>query len=144
MGDKYEEAITSTSDIFNLQSEIAQKIAVKLGVSVTHEESQIIGIHSTSNLTALEFYQRGREELIKSWKTSNQKDVAEYANLAQIYFHKALLTFTFADAYAGLGFVAGDRNNNYYNWQKKITRTLHCFLAIRLFNIITGYQMVIY
>jgi TolB-like protein len=53
------------SDIFSVQSEVAQKIADELNAAITPGERQLIEKIPTTNLTALDFYQRGREELGK-------------------------------------------------------------------------------
>jgi TolB-like protein len=52
-------------DIFSVQSEVAQKIADELNAAITPVEKQLIEKIPTTNLTALDFYQRGREELGK-------------------------------------------------------------------------------
>jgi TolB-like protein len=58
----YEQEIKETKDIFRVQSQIAQAIAAELKVVITPEEKQLIEKIPTANLTALEFYQMGREE----------------------------------------------------------------------------------
>jgi len=61
----YKEEIKKTSDIFGIQSQIAQEIASELNANITPEEKRLIERNPTSSLTALDFYQRGREELGK-------------------------------------------------------------------------------
>jgi TolB-like protein len=55
------------SDIFKVQSAVAQKVADELNAAITPEEKQLIEKPPTSNLTAYDFYQRGREEQVKYW-----------------------------------------------------------------------------
>jgi TolB-like protein/lipoprotein NlpI len=61
-GKSYEQEIKETKDIFDIQGQIAQAIAAELKAVITPEEKQLIEKVSTTNLTALDFYQRGREE----------------------------------------------------------------------------------
>ena len=65
--ESYEQEIKETNDIFNIQSQIAQSIAAELKATITPEEKQLIEKTPTANLTAYDFYQRGREEHIKYW-----------------------------------------------------------------------------
>jgi TolB-like protein len=53
------------SDVFALQSQVAQSIAKELDAAITPEEKHLIANTPTTNLTAYDFYQRGREELGK-------------------------------------------------------------------------------
>ncbi len=61
-GESYEQEIKSTKDIFRIQSMIAQSIASELKAIITPEQKQMIEKTLTSNLTAYDFYQRGRDE----------------------------------------------------------------------------------
>src|SRR4030043_277042 len=49
-------------NIFSVQREVAQTITRELKVVITPEEQQLIEKASTKNLTAYDFYMRGREE----------------------------------------------------------------------------------
>jgi TolB-like protein len=53
-------------DIFAVQSEVAETIASELQAAITPEEKQLIQKLPTTNLTAYDFYQRGRDEFIYS------------------------------------------------------------------------------
>jgi TolB-like protein/AraC-like DNA-binding protein len=58
----YEQEIQETDDLFKITSNIAQAIAKELEAIITPEEKQRIEKVPTTDLTALDFYQRGREE----------------------------------------------------------------------------------
>ena len=66
-GKSYDHEIRETSDIISMQSEIAQSIAAELKTIITPEEKQLINKIPTTNLTAYDFYQQGREEQTKYW-----------------------------------------------------------------------------
>jgi TolB-like protein/AraC-like DNA-binding protein len=90
-------------DIFAVQSEVAQTIARELQAVITPEERQIIEKIPTINLTAYDFYQRGREEYIKYEGPVDNREVLERA---EDLFKKALeYDSTYAQAYTGLGWV---------------------------------------
>ncbi len=108
-GDSYERELRESSDIFNLQSQIAQTIATELEATITPEEKQIIEKVSTSNLSAYDFYLRGRDEHTKYWL-----DNTNFRALANaISFYKLALKSdsTFSQAYTGLAFA---RFNSYW------------------------------
>src|SRR5664280_2624962 len=112
-GKSYEQEIHETSDMINIESQIAQSIAAELKATMTPEEKQLIGKTPTKNLTAYDFYLRGREEHTKFWINKNntgvlQKDVVQKA---EDLYRKALkYDSTFAQAYAGLARVYWDKN----------------------------------
>jgi TolB-like protein/AraC-like DNA-binding protein len=90
-------------DIFSVQSEVAQTIARELQAVITPEEKELIEKIPTANLTAYDFYQRGREELIKYWLDNNNREALERA---ENLYHEALeYDFDFAQAYTGLAWV---------------------------------------
>ncbi|MFC2123228.1 adenylate/guanylate cyclase domain-containing protein [Bacteroidota bacterium] len=92
------------SDIFSVQSEVAQKIASELHAVITQEEGDRIGSIPTENLEAYELYLKGRHfqntrseegirKAIKYYQDAIQLDpdyAISYAGIAQSY---ALLTF---------------------------------------------------
>jgi len=63
--DSYQVELRRTEDIFKLQSQIAQKIASALKTSFTPLEKEEMEKTSTYSLTAYDFFQRGRNELVK-------------------------------------------------------------------------------
>jgi len=112
-GESYEQEIHETSDIINIQSQIAQSIAVKLKATMTPKEKQLISKIPTTNLTAYDFYQRGREEYTKYWIDNNNKGVLqkEVLQKAEYLYRKALkYDSTFAQAYSGLARVYWDKH----------------------------------
>ena len=96
------------SDIFKVQSEVAQKIADELHSAITPEEKQLIEKIPTTNLTAYDFYQRGIEEHTKFWLNNNDRKVLEKA---EDFYHEALkYDSTYAQSYIGLAKVYWDKH----------------------------------
>lgn len=90
------------SEVFSLQSEVAQNIARELGAAITPEEKQIIEIIPTTSLTAYDFYQRSFDELNNFIQTGNLQSLQRTEELA----HKALeYDSAFARAYVELAHV---------------------------------------
>jgi TolB-like protein len=101
-GKSYDREIRETSDIINMQSEIAQSIAAELKTIITPEEKQLINKIPTTNLTAYDFYQQGREENTNYWFNGDTTALQKAENL----YHKSLkCDSTFAQAYTGLARV---------------------------------------
>ena len=100
-------------DIFSVQSEVSETVAGELQAAITPEEMQLIRKVPTINLTAYDFYQRGREKLTSMW--SDFDGYIETANEAERLFLKALeFDSTFALAYSGLAtaYYAKNRLND--------------------------------
>jgi TolB-like protein/Tfp pilus assembly protein PilF len=114
-GKSYEKEIQTTSDQISIQSEIAQAIATELKATITPEEKQLIEKIPTTNLTAYDFYQRGKEEYSKySLDNTNSKALGKAEDL----YHTALkYDSTFALAYLGLAVVYTDKHyaEEYYS-----------------------------
>ena len=101
-GKSYDREILQTSDIINIQSQIAQSIAAELKTIITTEEKQLINKIPTTNLTAYDFYQQGRDEYTKYWINNNKASLQK----AEELYHKSLkCDSTFAQAYSGLARV---------------------------------------
>jgi tetratricopeptide (TPR) repeat protein len=95
------------AEIFNLQSEIAQLVAAEIEAIITPDEKELIEKVPTSNLTAYDLYQRGREE---QWKYRTDKDKREALERAEDLYLDALeYDSTFALAYTGLASVYWDK-----------------------------------
>jgi TolB-like protein/Tfp pilus assembly protein PilF len=109
--ESYEQEIKVTNDIFDMQSQIAQAIAVELKAIITPEEKQLIEKTLTSNLTAYDFYQKGREEYNNdriSIGVANQEALKK----SEILYKKALENdSTFAAAYTGLAMIYEEKHN---------------------------------
>ncbi len=104
--ESYEQEIKEVKDIFGIQSSIAQAICSELKAVITPEEKQMIEKIPTENLTAFDFYQRGREEHIKYWNENNIESLRNAENL----YRKALqYDSTYARAYTGLAWVYWDK-----------------------------------
>ena len=101
--DSYEQEIRDPNDIFRIQSQIAQSIAINLKTTITPEEKQLIEKPLTVNLTAYDFYQRGEEEIVKYFLNENNREALKKA---EDLYHKALkYDSTFARAYSGLAMI---------------------------------------
>ena len=101
--DSYDEEINEPEDIFRIQSQIAESIAAELEAIITPEEKLLIEKIPTTNLTAYDFYQRGREEHNHYWLDVDNSMALERA---EGLYHKALdYDSTFAQAYTGLAYI---------------------------------------
>jgi TolB-like protein/Tfp pilus assembly protein PilF len=108
-GESFERLIKETSDIIELQNQIAKTIAEKLKASITPEERDLIDKSSTKNLAAYDFYQQGNEEYRK-FETENDTLALKRA---RILFSKSLQNdSSFARAYLGLADIYSGRNWN--------------------------------
>lgn len=120
--DSYKKDIESTNDIYGVQSETAQSIAAKLKTTITPEEKQLIEKVPTSNITALNFYQKAREEekfsfydLMASTTTYSyvlsDPSTKQSVTRAERLYKKALAyDSTFALAYCGLAGIYWSKN----------------------------------
>jgi TolB-like protein/AraC-like DNA-binding protein/Tfp pilus assembly protein PilF len=98
--ESFVQEINGTSDIIRIQSQAAQSIAAELKATITPAEKQLIEQIPTGNLTAYDYYQRGREELAKNGPGNK---TTQSINRAKEMFMKALeCDSTFALAYIGL------------------------------------------
>jgi len=107
-GESFEQEIRETSDIINLQSQIAKAIAEALKATITPEEKQLIEKKGTINLTAYDFYQRGKEEYQNYLSDISNTEALRKAE--QLYKKANEYDSTFAPAYIGFA--------NVY-WQKR-------------------------
>jgi TolB-like protein/AraC-like DNA-binding protein len=111
--ESYEQEIRGTKDIFGIQSKVAQSIAAKLKATITPQEKQLIEKIPTKNLTAYDFYRRGREEHwfdnIVKFNNKNKWSLKKAENL----YRKALENDSaFALAYLGLAKIYWDKYHN--------------------------------
>ncbi len=83
-------------DIFDLQNEVARKIAEALKVSLTQSEEESLAKKPTDDLRAYDFYMRGREYLNRRGKKNTEAAIRMLENAVEI-------DPDFAAAYAGLG-----------------------------------------
>ena len=97
-GKTYEKKINDATDIFSLQSQIAQSIATELEAVITPQEKLLIEKTPTSNLSAYENCILGRNHSTKLTK--------EDYDIALSYFNKAIETDPeYADAYVDIAAV---------------------------------------
>ncbi len=90
------------TDIFEIQSEIAEKIATALQTRLSQAEAEAIAAGRTGNLTAYDLYLKGRDYLWSSFE--NLPETKRNTETAVDLFNQALaLDPEYAGAYAGLG-----------------------------------------
>jgi len=90
------------SEIFSVQSDVAQTIAKELNAAITPEEQQLIEKTPTTSLTAFDFFQKGREE---HWKYWLKGDTTALENAEEFYYKALEYDSAFAQAYTGLAWV---------------------------------------
>jgi len=99
-------------DIFDIQSDVAQKIATTLKAKISPVEKERLQTKPTENLTAYDYYLKGREYYYRYRKEDNEQAIE--------LFKKALeLDPDYARAYAGLGDAYGQRVGKFgfaHNW----------------------------
>ena len=102
-GKSYNLEIKQTSDIIDIQSEIATTVAKELQTTITPEAKQFIEKTPTSNLTAYDFYHQGEEEM-KKYTTNNINGQA-LIKAERLYKQSIKYDSSFAQAYVGLSMV---------------------------------------
>jgi TolB-like protein len=95
-------------DIFTVESEVAQIIAGELNAAISPEEKELIEKIPTTNLTAHDFYQRGREEYNHYWLDNDNRTALERAE--ELYQNALDYDSTFALAYTGLAYIYWDKH----------------------------------
>lgn len=95
----------SMEDIFDLQNDVAHKIAEALKVSITDSEEASLAKKPTDDLRAYDFYMRGREFLARRGRRNTESAIG--------MFESAIATdVRFAPGYAGLAEACA----NMYEW----------------------------
>ena len=123
-GKSYDREVLQTSDIINIQSDIAQAIAAELNAVITPEEKQLIEKKPTTNLTAYDFYQQGEEELNK-YNGYNKQDLLR---AEELYIESLKYDSTFAKAYVGLAWVY--QNKHYQEFYSSENSSLDTMLYL--------------
>jgi TolB-like protein/lipopolysaccharide biosynthesis regulator YciM len=109
-GESYEKEIKEPKDIYNIQNRITKAIASELKAGITPEEKELIDKIPSKNLSAYDFYQRGRDELNNYWNGENDYANSKNAKKAEDLFRKALeYDSTFAQVYVGLAWIYWDK-----------------------------------
>jgi TolB-like protein len=124
-GKSYDREILQTSDIINIQSEIAQAIAAELNAVITPEEKQLIEKKPTTNLTAYDFFQQGEEELNKYFDNYYKQDLIR---AEELYRESLKYDSTFAKAYVGLAWVY--QNKHYKEFYSSENSSLDTMLYL--------------
>ncbi|HEV3482218.1 MAG TPA: protein kinase [Candidatus Acidoferrales bacterium] len=98
-------------DVFEVQDEIAQKIAQSLRVSLSPQEQRAIAQKPTENAQAYDCYLRGRSYMRRVTRTDLQFAL-------QLYEQAVALDPRFALAHAGIAYVCGI----FYEWHERDDR----------------------
>jgi len=98
------------SDIFAVQSEVAQAVAAELYASITQEEKKLIEKKPTSNMAALDLYLKANDFLKEYEKT---RDLSSYQTAVNLYNAALSIDTAYAKAYTGLASAYYDR----YQWE---------------------------
>jgi len=93
-----------TEEIFSLQSEIAQLVAGEIKAIVSPEEKQLIEKIPTTDLTAYDLYQKGREAQ-RSYESDNTNKEA-IVRAESLYRQSLHYDSTFPQAYLGLAYIS--------------------------------------
>jgi TolB-like protein/Tfp pilus assembly protein PilF len=106
-GESFEQEIKATSDIFRIQSKIAEAIATELKATIVPEEKQLIERKPTASLTAYDYFKRGREE---HWNYLLGGENNMLENAKNHYLEALKYDSTFARAYTGMAQVYWDKH----------------------------------
>ncbi len=94
------------SKIFDIQSEIAQEIANKLKAKLSVAEKERINRKQTDNLSAYEFYLKGRSHYYQYKSAENELAITEYKKAIE-------LDPSYTLAWAGLGDAYSQKHNRF-------------------------------
>ena len=117
----YDQEINEVKDYIKVQSQIAQAIVTELKAVINPEEKQLIEKIPTANLTAYDFYQRGREEEGKysyyditasspTFTFGNPSTIKALERAEKMYKAAKANDSTFALAYTGLAGIYWSKN----------------------------------
>jgi serine/threonine protein kinase/Tfp pilus assembly protein PilF len=95
------------TQIFTIQSDVAEKIAAALEAKLSPAEKERIGSKPTTNLTAYEYYLRGRDYYYHYKKQDNESAIGLFQNALELDPH-------YAQAWAGLGDAYAQRYGRFY------------------------------
>jgi serine/threonine protein kinase/tetratricopeptide (TPR) repeat protein len=113
-----ERYVRELKDVFEVQDEIAQKIAQSLRITLSPQEQQALAQKPTENAQAYDCYLRGRSYMRRVTRTDLQ-----FAS--QLYEQAVALDSRFALAHAGLAYVCG----LFYEWHDRDDRWIQKGLA---------------
>jgi TolB-like protein/AraC-like DNA-binding protein len=130
-GGSFGQEIQDINDLFKIQSQIAQSIAIALQTTLSAQEKRLIENSPTANLRAYEFYQRGEEEMRiysidgnsqtlkraeEMYRRALENDPAfswVYASLANVYAYKHWVEDYFSKSYLDSIFVLSNKALSY-------------------------------
>jgi TolB-like protein/lipoprotein NlpI len=107
-----------SSEIFSLQSEIAQLVAAEIQAIVSPREKALIDKEPTSSLTAYDLYQKGRELQLNHLSGPSRRETA--ATIESLYRRSLQYDSTFAMAYLGLAQICYSN----YSWDPLINENM--------------------
>ncbi|MBI4546729.1 MAG: protein kinase [Ignavibacteriae bacterium] len=87
-------------DIFEVQTEVSQKIVEALKISLTESERQSLTKKPTDDLRAYDFYMRGREFLYRRGKKNNEAAIQMFENALSLDPNFAAAYAALAEAYS--------------------------------------------
>lgn len=88
------------SDIFAIQTDVAQRIAAELRARLSPDENQRIAAHPTMSLEAYGYYLRGRDYYYRYTKENNERAIELFRKALSIDTAYALTYAGMADAYS--------------------------------------------
>jgi TolB-like protein len=106
-GESYQQEINEVKDIFNIQSQIAQKISAQLKAIITPEEKRLIEHTPSNNITAYELYLQARNEHLKF--SMDHRNINALDNAISFYRRAIQNDASYAQAYSGLALVFADK-----------------------------------
>jgi len=114
-------------DVFEVQDEIASKIAEALRITLSPQEQEAIAAKPTDNLQAYDLYLRG-----KSYARRLQRQDLEFA--LQMFENAAILDPNFALAYAAIANVCAQNHYNYGRdpvWMQRAMKASETAVVLR-------------
>jgi non-specific serine/threonine protein kinase len=114
-------------DVFEVQDEIASKIAQALRITLSPQEQEAIATKPTDNLQAYDLYLRG-----KSYARRLQRQDLEFA--LQMFENAAILDPNFALAYAAIANVCAQNHYNYGRdpvWMQRAMKASESAVVLR-------------
>src|SRR5205807_10199488 len=114
-------------DVFEVQDEIASKIAQALRITLSPQEQEAIAAKPTENLQAYDLYLRG-----KSYARRLQRQDLEFA--LQMFESAVILDPNFALAYAAIANVCAQNHYNYGRdpaWMERAMKASQSAVVLR-------------
>jgi TolB-like protein len=147
-GESYQQKITEVEDIFNVQSQIAEKIARELKVIITPEEKQLIEKIPTEKLEAYDDYLKGQfywrkltsQDLdisLKYFERAKEKDpefALAYAGIADVWIGRQQLGHTAPEVAGPLAYEAAMKALELDNTRAEVHYTLALMYTWGMFD----------